>query len=147
MFRSRKTDKEYISLNESFKDWKDASPEIECLGRQLDAVRRTLDYLKERPENHWAVIQWRQTEAILLRKWKMMVSLQSCGLRQMGPSRTIPIDYDWFEKSNEASVSLPFFDGICYWIQDRFGLPSGSLDRAWEMAREEKLQKARQGLA
>lgn len=144
MFRSKKTKTEYISLNESFKDWKDATHEIEAMGNRLDYVRRAV---KKTKPGTWAHTHWSQVEDVVLRKWQLMVSLQSGGLRQLGPDRSFPISYDWFEKSDEVGMRMPIIDGIGYWINERFGLSSGSLDRAWEMAREEKLQKARQGLA
>jgi hypothetical protein len=144
MFRSRKTKTEWISLNESFKDWKDAVYEVEDMGNRLDQVRLAI---KRTTPGTWAHTHWTQTEEIIFRKWQLMVNLHTVGLRQVGPDRTIPINYNWFEGSDEVTMSLPFYDGICYWINERFGLSSHRLDRAWEMARDEKLQKARQGLA
>lgn len=141
MFRSKKINT-YISLNESFKDWKDATHEVEAMGARLDAARETLKHCKE---GTWAHTHWSQVEATVLRKWQMMVSLQSSGLRQTGPDRSVPIDYSWFEKSDEVAMRLPVLDGITSWLTDKVSSPN--LERAWAMAMEQKLQKARQGLA
>jgi len=145
MFRSKKTKTEYITP-EFYKDWGNAGYELEVLGRRLDAVRQTLDYLKDKPENHWAVVKWRQAEAIILRKWQHTVRLKETGLRQAGKMDLGPkIDYNWWEGSDEVRMSFPLLDNITRLILDHTG--NTNLDRAWEMARDEKLQKARQGLA
>ena len=148
MFRSRKTNTEYITP-EFYKDWGNASHELEVLGRRLDAVRNTIKYLEEceKPEDHWAMIQWRQAEAIILRKWKHTLRLKETGLKQAGKVESGPtISYDWWEKSDEVPMSFPILDALTRWIHDAT-VGNTNLDRAWEMAREEKLQKARQGLA
>lgn len=147
-FLSRKTKTEYIAP-EFYKDWGNASYELENLGRRLDAVRTTIKFLEDckKPEDHWAMVQWRQAEAIILRKWKHTLRLKETGLRQAGRVDSGPkISYDWWEKSDEVAMEIPFLGGFSMWLQDKIGSNS-SLDRAWEMAREEKLQKARQGLA
>ena len=144
-FLSRKTKTEYITP-EFYKDWGNASYELESLGRRLDAVRQSLSYLKDKPDDHWAVVQWRQAEAIILRKWKHTARLKETGLRQAGKIETGPkISYDWWEGSEEPTMHFPVLDAVSRWIQDSAG--NSNLDRAWEMAKEEKLQKARQGLA
>jgi hypothetical protein len=146
-FLSRKTKTEYITP-EFYKDWGNASHELECLGRRLDATRQALAYLKDKPENHWALRQWRETEAILLRKWKNTIRMKETGLRQIVSYDSGPkIDYAWWEGSYEVAMRIPIMDGIMQWMQEKTGNTDYSLDRAWEMAREEKLQKARQGLA
>ena len=43
-------------------------------------------------------------------------------------------------------MDIPLFGSMGSWLQDKIA-GNTNLDRAWEMAREEKLQKARQGLA
>ena len=145
MFRSRKAKTEYITP-EFYKDWGNASYELEVLGRRLDAVRQALNYLKDKPEDHWAVIQWRQAEAIILRKWKHTLRLKETGLRQSGKVDFGPkINYDWWEGSDEIAMRLPIIDNLIQIISDKVG--NTNFNRAWEMAREEKLQKARQGLA
>lgn len=142
MFRSKKTKTEYINLQETFKDWKDSTHEVEAMGNRLDQARLAV---KRSKPGSWAHTHWVQVEDIVLRKWQMMVSLQSSGLRQVGPNRTIPIDYQWFEKSDEVAMRFPLLDGITNWITDKFNSPN--LERAWAMAQEQKLQKARQGQA
>ena len=145
MFRSRKVKTEYITP-EFYKDWGNSAAELECLGRRLDAVRLSLSYLKDKPEDHWAVVQWKQVEDILLRKWKHTVRLKDTGLRQAGRVDTGPkISYDWWEKSDEVVMRVPIIDGITNWVSDRISSPN--LERAWAMAMNEKLQKARQGQA
>jgi hypothetical protein len=44
-------------------------------------------------------------------------------------------------------MRFPVIDSIGNWLQDKFGNSNGNLERAWAMAQEQKLQKARQGLA
>jgi len=43
-------------------------------------------------------------------------------------------------------LQMPLFSNIADMLTDRFGYTTNNLDRAWEMARNESLQKARQGL-
>jgi hypothetical protein len=139
MFRSKKTDKiKYVSLNESFKDWKDSQPEIEAMGRRLDSVRTALAVCK--PDT-WAHTHWTQVEAIVFRKWSMMIKLQQSGLRQIGPDRSFEIDYDWWEGSDEVRWAIPTPGVMSDWFNH------SDLAQSWENAKEQKLQKARQGLA
>lgn len=143
----RKTKTEYITPD-FYKDWGNTAYELENLGRRLDAVRATIARLEayDKPEDHWAVVQWRQAEDIILRKWKHTIRLKDTGLRQAGKIDTGPkVSYDWWEGSDEPVMTLPLFDHIYSWLADRAG--NTNFDRVWEMAREEKLQKARQGLA
>ena len=147
-FLSRKTKTEYVTP-EFYKDWGNASYELDVLGRRLDAVRQAIKYLEDckKPEDHWAMVQWRQSEAIILRKWKHTMRLKETGLRQAGKVDTGPaIRYDWWEGAEEVPLTFPLLDVISRWIHDAT-IGNTDLSRAWEMAREEKLQKARQGLA
>ena len=142
MFRSKKVKVEYITP-EFYKDWGNAAYELKCLEHRLDAVRTALSECK--PDS-WAYNHWAEAEAVLLRKWKHTVRLKDVGLRQtnkvdMGPA----IDYDWWEGSEEVAMRFPLLDGITNWITDRVSSPN--LERAWWMAIEQKVQKARQGLA
>jgi hypothetical protein len=143
MFRSKKTKTEFVTLNDSFKDWRDASDEVEAMGNKLDSVRETVKACKP---GTWAHDHWTQVEEVILRKWKLMVSLQQGGLRQIGPDRAIPIDYDWWEGSDEAVgfLPVPAFLSLNF-INDWFN--HGDLEHSWAKAQEQKLQKARQGLA
>ena len=138
MFRSKKTNTEYVSLNESFKDWKDSQPEIEAMGNRLDSVRNAIAGCKP---GTWAHTHWTQIEAVVFRKWSMMISLQQSGLRQVGPDRGFPIAYDWWEGSDEVKslIPMPAF-------MENWGSHS-DLEWSWANAQERKLQKARQGLA
>ena len=143
-FLSRKTNTEDKPVVYS-KDWANAGAEIERLGKQLDAVR---DAKKASKRNSWAKKHWSQTEQILLRKWKQSVRLHSVGLRQAGRVDFGPkVSYDWWEGSYEVAMRFPVIDSIGNWLQDKFGNSNGNLERAWAMAQEQKLQKARQGLA
>jgi hypothetical protein len=138
MFRSKKTNTEYVSLNESFKDWKDSQPEIESMGHRLDSVRRAIEGCKP---GTWAHTHWSQIEAVVLRKWSMMTKLQQSGLRQVGPDRGFEISYDWFEGSDEVVSLIPTPSFMNDWFNH------SDLEHSWANAQERKLQKARQGLA
>ena len=142
MFRSKKATTEFVSLYHT-KDWAHSGAEIERLGRQLDAVRQSKKAAKR---GSWAKKHWSQTEQILLRKWKQTIRLQHVGLRQAVLAKPGPdIDYSWWEPSYETAVNIPLLDNLTRWVVDK--TESVNLTRAWEMAKEEKLQKARQGLA
>jgi hypothetical protein len=138
MFRSRKTKTEYLSLNDSFKDWKDSQPEIDAMGNRLDSVRKALSKCKE---GTWAHTHWTQIEAVVFRKWSMMIKLQQSGLRQVGPDRGFDIRYDWWEPSDEVTNFVPVPNFLNDWFNH------SDLEASWENAKEQKLQKARQGLA
>jgi hypothetical protein len=145
MFRSRKPKTEFVNTGEAYvKHWANSAYEIELLGNRLDAVRAAK---KRAKRNSWAKKHWTQAEAIMLRKWKMTVRLKDVGLIQKGkkdPFRTT-VSYDWWENAEEVPMTFPLFDSFSRMLQDKFG--NTNLDRAWEMARNESLQKARQGLA
>ncbi len=139
MFRSKKTDKiKYVSLNESFKDWKDSQPEIEAMGNRLDSVRKAVAGSKP---GTWAHTHWTQVESIVFRKWEMMIKLQQSGLRQVGPDRNFNIDYNWWEDSDEIKSLIPVPNFMNDWFNH------SDLEASWANAKEQKLQKARQGLA
>jgi hypothetical protein len=139
MFRSKRTDKiKYIGLNESFKDWKDSQPEIESMGNRLDSVRKVI--AKSKPGT-WAHTHWTQIESVVFRKWSMMICLQQSGLRQVGPDRSFKIAYDWWEASDEIKSLIPVPNFMNDWFNH------SDLAHSWENAKEQKLQKARQGLA
>lgn len=138
MFRSKKTNTEFVALNPNVKDWKDCQPELESMGARLDSVRKALAGCKE---GTWAHDHWTQVEAIVYRKWSMMIKLQQSGLRQVGPDRGFDIDYDWWEGSDEVADVLPVFGFINDWFNH------SDLEQSWANAKEQKLQKARQGLA
>jgi hypothetical protein len=55
------------------------------------------------------------------------------------------VDMSWWEPSYEPGVSFPLFDNLIFWLEDK--TRTTNYDRIWEIAKEEKLQKARQGLA
>ena len=139
-FLSRKTKTEFVTP-EFYKDWGNATQEIEWLGHRLDAVREAI---KETKEGTWAHTHWNEVEAIILRKWKHTVRMKDVGLRQQGKRDTGPtIDYTWWERDDGTGTSgLPIFG----FFNDMF-TTSRSLDWSWEKARDEKLQKARQGMA
>lgn len=138
MFRSKKPNIKYVSLNESFKDWKDSQPEIEAMGNRLDSVRTAIASSKP---GTWAHTHWSQVEAVVFRKWSMMIKLQQSGLRQVGPERSVAIDYNWWEDSDEVKSLIPMPS-----FMENWGTHS-DLEWSWANAQEQKLQKARQGLA
>ena len=147
MFQSKKTNKtEYINL--TGKDWRDSGPEIERLGQRIDAARSALATAR-RGKSKWAIQQWERTEAVLLRRWKTAINLHNSGFRSWGIDResTPEIDYSWFETAEEGTLGFPIFDFLSYKADEWFGFTNSNLDRAWAMAQEEKLQKARQGRA
>jgi hypothetical protein len=145
MFRSRKPKTEFVNTGDAYvKHWANSAYEIELLGNRLDAVRSAK---KRAKRNSWAKKHWTQAEAIILRKWKMTVRLKDVGMIQKGkkdPFRPT-VSYDWWENAEEVPMTFPLFDSFSRMLQDKFG--NTNLDRAWEMARNESLQKARQGLA
>jgi len=148
MFQSKSPKTEYVAL--VAKDWRDAGPEIQRLGERIDAVRTTIAHLNKRKQK-WALRQWKETEALLVRRWKIAVDLQHCGAKEFSPvsnTATYKIDYDWFEKSEEVASIFPFFDYLNYWCAEKFGISGRpSLDWSWEKAMQEKIQKARLGQA
>jgi hypothetical protein len=141
MFRSRKAKAEFYPTGVD-KNWADAWPEIDRLGQRLDAVRVAI---KASAPDSWAEKHWLQTEATVLRKWKKAILLRDIGMRQGSRKDAGPaISYDWWEPAQEIPMSFPLRDNITRLILDHTG--NTNLDRAWEMARNESLQKARQGL-
>jgi hypothetical protein len=139
MFPSRKTNSEPTALA-AIKDWRDAGHEIEALGTRLDQARTAAIAAK----GSWAKNYWATTVERLFTRWQLMVQLKDTGLRQKGPeSFYANIDYNWWERSEEIRMaSVPFLDNMF----DNAGLDR-RLDESWARAREEKVQKARQGLA
>jgi hypothetical protein len=139
MFRSKKTNTEFVALG-AVKDWRDAGYEIEALGHRLDAARERA----AEASSKWAKDYWTITVDRLFNKWELMIQLKDTGLRQQGPSSVYSkIDYDWWEKSDEIKmIGFPWLDHYF----DNAGL-QGRLDESWANSKEEKLQKARQGLA
>jgi hypothetical protein len=139
MFRSKKTSTEPAAIG-AIKDWRDAGHEIEHLGVRLDAAR---DALKE-CNTPWAKDFWATTVARLFTKWELMIKLRDTGLRQQGPeSFYSDIDYHWWEKSDEIRMAGN------YMLENLFhnaGL-SSRLDESWARSKEQKLEKARIGLA
>ena len=142
MFPSRRTHKPEPQPTFT-KDWRDAGPEIERLGQRLDAARGAAASAKE---DSWAKNFWSTQSEVLFRKWTHAVRLHEVGMRQQGKVNPgVSIQYDWWEPSDEVSMRFPLLDGITAWFTDKVSSPN--LDRAWEMAINEKVQKARLGLA
>ena len=139
MFPSKKTNTEFVNLT-AIKDWRDAGHEIELLGTQLDHARTAAKAAK----GQWAQNYWTTTVERLFHKWQLMIQLKDTGLRQKGPNSFYSkIDYDWWEKSDE--IRMIGFTWMDNWFNDT-GL-SNRLDESWAKARDEKLQRARLGLA
>jgi hypothetical protein len=142
MCRSRKAKAEFYPTGFD-KNWADAWSEIDRLGQRLDSVRVAI---KASAPDSWAEKHWTQIEANVLRKWKNAIMLRDISMRQGSQRDPGPkIDYTWWEPAQEISMSFPVIDNITRWVLDHTG--NTDLTRAWEMAREEKVQKARQGLA
>lgn len=145
MFRSKKTKTEYITP-ESYKDWSNAGYEIEGIGRRLDAVRGTMSDIKDK--DSWAYRHWATIEARMTQQWKLTIMLKDTGMKQIKrEDNHRQLDYSWWEPSTEIGVRMPVFDFIGDWLNQKFGFVYNDLDGSWEKAKEEKLQKARQGLA
>lgn len=139
MFRSRKTKSPPAAIG-AIKDWRDAGHEIEHLGVRLDKARAALKECK----TPWAKDFWTTTVARLFTKWELMIKLRDTGLRQQGPESFYgEIDYYWWERSEEIRMaSLAVFDNLFH----NAGL-SSKLDESWAKSKEQKLEKARLGLA
>jgi hypothetical protein len=141
MFRSKKPKIKYVGIGD-IKDWRDAGPEIEHLGTRLDQARAALAEAKSK----WAKDYWSITANRLYTKWIRTVQLKDTGLKQQGPNSFYSkIDYFWWEQSEEVAMGIPLFDNLGRMMMDAVG--NSNLERSWEKARDEKLQKARQGLA
>ena len=138
MFRSKRTANPEVDID--YKDWRTAWPEVEALAQRLDVAREHLSMAKE---GSWAAGYWGNVVDVLTRKWKLTVNLYQSGLRQKGGRKeAYKIDFDWFEGHDGLSGPMfPWMNVFNNW----FNQPS--LERAWALAQEEKLQKARQGLA
>lgn len=140
-----KSNTEYIPLG---RDYRDAGPEIERLGQRIDAVRTALDAAR-RSKSAWGIRHWSQLETLLLRRWKMLINLKDVGAKS-SEKAPYEIDHNWWEPAEEiTALSLPGFDAFERWSMDRWQsmrLQDG-LTRSWENARNELIQKARQGLA
>lgn len=129
-----------VHSDQEFKDWRNGWGDVEALSQRLDHVRARLPYLKE---GTWSYTHWHEQEQVLLRKWKLTVQLYQSGLRQRGPQKMYDIDYAWWEGDDGmGGPALPIFG----FFNDLF-TPQRNLDWSWAKAQEEKLQKARQGLA
>ena len=142
MFQSRKKTKiEFVAIG-AVKDWRDSEHEIEHIGTRLDQARTALAVAKTK----WAKDYWSTTVDRLFIKWSLFIQLKDTGMKQQGPTSLYSkIDYNWWEKCEEIPVGIPLFDNISRMIMDATG--NTSLESSWQKAQEEKLQKARRGLA
>ena len=131
---------EFVNIGD-VKDWRNAGYEIEVLGHRLDKARTALKRCK--PET-WAYNYWHTTEQRILTKWKLTIQLKDTGLKQITEKRVDTARYDWWEKSEEIGGI-----GFITWFDDfinNIGLQQ-RLGESWGRALEEKVQKARKGLA
>jgi hypothetical protein len=139
MFRSKKI-KTKTPLIGNIKDWRDSDHELEVIGNRLDQARAALKECK----TPWARDFWATTADRLFTKWTLILQLKDTGMRQQGPSSFYSkIDYYWWEKSEEIKmVGFTWFEGLYEnaGLQDRLG-------ESWAKSKEQKLEKARQGLA
>lgn len=144
IFQTKKPKTEFVSL--VAKDWRDAGPELDRIGEQLDSIRARLALLKadKKKKNTWAMQYWSELEDVLLRKWKQIDTLKQVGLRQEGSSAPKwTIDYSWWESTREpggrwGNVGANLVSEIS--LQRR-------LEESWARSKELSFQKARQGLA
>jgi hypothetical protein len=121
------------------KDFRDAGPEIERLGQQIDNARSAAEDARA----EWAKTFWQTTEDRLLKRWQQTIVLRDASMSQQTRYSGFTIDYEWFESSQEPAGAMPeWFDNLFY----AAGVSRG-LESTWANAKEEKLQKARQGLA
>lgn len=138
MFQSKKTNTEFVAIGD-VKDWRDAGAEIEALGVRLDAARERA----AKASTPWAKDFWTTTHNRLFNQWQLMIQLKDTGLRQKGVQGKTKINYDWWERSEEIKmISIPFLDNMF----DNAGLDK-RLDESWAKSKEQKLEKARLGLA
>lgn len=141
MFNKTKQDKIKPST-EIVKDWRDAGHEIEVIGLRLDKARTALKSCKE---GTWAYNYWNVTTQRLLNKWHLTIKLRDTGLKQIVGKEEDLERYDWWEPSEEVpglNFGIAVFDDWFY----QMGLQA-RLEVSWAKAQEQKLQKARQGLA
>jgi hypothetical protein len=143
IFQTKKPKTEFVSLVS--KDWRDAGPELEKIGEQLDAIRSRLAVLRtaKKKKNTWAIQYWSSLEDVLLRKWKQIDTLKQVGLRQEGS--TAPkwtIDYSWWESTREPGGRWGNFGAN---MVSEISLQR-RLEESWARSKELSFQKARQGL-
>ena len=139
MFRSKKTKPVTDDIGR-IKDWRDAGHELEVLGIRLDKARAAL---KECKQNTWAHDFWATTVARLFTKWRLTLQLKDTGMRQIVEKHADLETYDWWEKSDEIRMAGN------HMLENLFhnaGL-SSRLDESWARSKEQKLEKARIGLA
>jgi hypothetical protein len=124
----------------SYKDWAEAGNELELIGQRLDIARK---FLAKSKEGTWAGDYWKQVYDRLLRKWRQTIMLMDIGLKQIKPIEEDGIDRNWFEKASELSTGFEL--QVPEWAES-YKISYG-LNYSWEKGIEEKIQKARQGLA
>lgn len=130
---------EYLNVG-NIKDWRDAGYEIEVLGIRLDKARTALERCKK---GTWAHDYWHTTEQRILTKWKLTIQLKDTGLKQITENRVNTVNYNWSERAEEIRmVGFTWFDDFI----NNIGLQQ-RLNESWGRALEEKVQKARKGLA
>ena len=140
MFPSRNKT-EWIPLKRAYRY---TDPQLEQLGRRIDAVRTAITQSK----SEWGHRYWSQLEAVLIRKWKYLISREDLAVVDTDPPQT-EIDYSWWEPACEPGLALPMFGRMEQWAMEKFSSTriQEGLARSWERARNELIQKARQGLA
>ena len=144
IFQTKKTKTEFVSL--VTKDWRDAGPELERIGEQLDSIRNRLDLLKadKKKKDTWSMQYWSSLEDVLLRKWKQIDTLKQVGLRQEGAGGSQwTVDYSWWESTREPGGRWSNFGAN---VVSDISLQR-RLEESWARSKELSFQKARQGLA
>jgi hypothetical protein len=126
----------------SYKDWSEAGDDLERIGKRLDVAREILE--KSIPGT-WADDYWKQVHDRLQRSWQQTISLMDIGLKQISPITANKIDRTWFENPTElggVDFTVPVFRDMV--DSHRIGV---QLEKTWQNNLDEKIQKARQGLA
>lgn len=135
---NRKPQVEYITPR-VYKDWRNADHDLEVLGIRMDQARKAM----KKSKKPWAKAFWKTTYDRLFNKWCLTLKLKDTGLRQSTEEEDDSERYHWWERSEEIrTFNFGFFDRF----YENIGLEH-RLAESWARARDEKLQKARQGLA
>lgn len=126
--------------------WDDITAQFESLGRRMDRVREIIDTTSE--SHRWRRTHWINVQEQLSQRWLSLAALQRSGQKTV---QVIPpkVRYDWWEATYEVEfMEFPLLKWFERLIDTAINGSSqqAQLDRSWDMAREESLQKARQGL-
>lgn len=126
------------------KDWSHIDFDLETLGTRLDAVRAAI---ARSPKDSWAQNYWNTVLTILLKSWKQMVVLSELRARVKKNFVEVPRSYDWWEAPQELP-HLPVISVVTGALERVFEARKieQDLNVSWANARNEMIQKSRQGL-